>query len=147
MRNARRNGRVLSDLSRRSELGSRSPEDSESELALVRFTASGPLVPLVLGSHRATLPDVLRVEIGMSVGPFRRFVEHVERQLPDAHARPELDGQGRDVGQFQRDLTVRPTRVHESGSGVDEQAQSAQTRRGDRSPLASSPAQTRPGAG
>ena len=84
-------------------------------------------VALVLRRHGSLWPTYLSSS-RVPIGSFGRRVQHVEGQLADSHPRPQLDRQGGDVREFQRDLPTGPAGVHEAGGRVDEQPESSEAR-------------------
>src|SRR4029453_4750450 len=81
---------------------------------LERARRGGPALPLVAGA-------VLR----RAVRALARRRQAEEAHLPDLHAGPELDRQGRDVRQLEGDVAGEAG-VDEAGGGVGEQAEPAE---------------------
>src|SRR5665648_186624 len=66
---------------------------------------------------RSPLTLVSRAVLRAAVGVLGRAGQSEEAELTDLHTGPELDRQGGDVRQFERDVTAEP-RVDETGRGV-----------------------------
>src|SRR5688572_19215886 len=94
------------------------------------FRGAAPLaleVAVVLRGSGAGLALVLRPELARAVRPLDGARHLEEADLADLHASVERDRQIRDVRQLERQIAL-PSRVDIAGRGVDEQAESAQTR-------------------
>src|SRR5690606_32187089 len=68
------------------------------------------------------------VTVAVGAGAVRvlgRRGEAEEAELPDLHARPQLDGQGRDIRELERDMPTE-ARVDEPRGGVRDQTQPPQ---------------------
>src|SRR3954454_23428186 len=74
------------------------------------------------GRRRAALALVARPVLRGAIGVLRGRGEPEEAELPDLHARVELDRQRRDVRQLQRHVTAEAG-VDEPGRRVGEEAQ------------------------
>mgnify|MGYP007068565569 CR=1 FL=1 len=79
------------------------------------------------GGRRSALALVARAGGARAVGGLGRAGQAEEAQLPHLHPRPELDGHGGRVGQFQGDVPGEAG-VDESGGGVGQQPQAPQAR-------------------
>ncbi len=75
--------------------------------------------------RRAALPLVARLVLGRTVGLVGRARQLEEAELPDLHARPELDRQGRDVRELERDVAGE-ARVDEARGRVRQQAEATE---------------------
>src|SRR6185312_3420976 len=75
--------------------------------------------------RRSALVLVAGLVLRRAVGLLRRRGQPEEAELADLHAGPQLDRQGRDVAEVQRDV-ARETRVDESRGGMGEEAQATQ---------------------
>ena len=131
----------------------------QSTASLMRHRRSHVLpveVPVEGRGGRLLLALVARPQLRRAVRPLDRRRHPEERDLADAHAVVERDGQVRDVRQLERQVAL-PARIDVAGGRVDQQPEPAQrarcppsARRGRpaaRPIRGSGRARTRPGAG
>src|ERR1700757_796411 len=83
---------------------------------LVRTRRGRPALALVLGA-----------DPGAAIRMLGGAGQPEQTKLPDLHSGPQRDGQIRDVGQLERDMTAEP-RIDEPGGRVGQQAQPAERR-------------------